>query len=88
MYKKLCKQQAKSEKNFQKVKLFRKNAFLEERIRGVREGDCLQMPLSQVNEKSYRSKVAQLNKADGYQHYSIAVSESMNILGVINNGHQ
>lgn len=60
--------------------------FLEDIIRSVREGDIYQKPLADVNEKSYRAKVSQLNRKDGYQHYSIAVSRSMGMFFIKNNG--
>lgn len=63
-----------------------KNGYLEDIIRSVKSGKLLQMQLSGVNEKSYRSKVAQINKRDGYKHYSIAINSAADVFFIKNNG--
>ena len=63
-----------------------KNGFMENLIRSVPSGKKTTMELDGVNVASWRAKVAQINQADGYTHYSVAVSSPMNIFGIINNG--
>lgn len=63
-----------------------RKGYLEDIIRSVPCGDMMQKPLDEVNVDSYRSKVAQINRKDGYQHYSISESKSLNIFCIKNNG--
>lgn len=63
-----------------------RKGYLEDIIRSVPCGDMLQKPLDGVNVDSYRSKVAQINRKDGYQHYSISESKSLKIFCIKNNG--
>lgn len=67
------------------MKIMRKG-YLEDIIRSVKHGKMLQMQLSGVNEKSYRSKVAQINRKDGYKHYSIAINSAADVFFIKNNG--
>lgn len=60
--------------------------YLEDIIRSVRPGKMLQMQLSGVNEKSYRAKVSQINRKDGFKHYSIAVNSAVDVFFIKNNG--
>ena len=63
-----------------------KKGYLEDIIRSVRPGKLLQMQLSGVNEKSYRAKVSQINRRDGYKHYSIAINSAADVFFIKNNG--
>lgn len=63
-----------------------RKGYLEDVIRDVRYGDAYQCHLGDVNEKSYRAKVSQINKKDGYKHYSVAVNKALGIFCIINNG--
>lgn len=47
------------------------------------DGDKLELVLSEVSERAFRSRVSELNKADGYQHYRIATNQAMNTLMII-----
>ena len=63
---------------------FNKPLDMEKEIRSVK--DKKTYPLDGVNVSSWRSKVSQLNKEDGYVHYSVAVNTALGIFGIINNG--
>lgn len=58
---------------------------MEKIIRGIPRGGRVTFPLTAQNVASWRARVSQINKVDGYTHYSVAVSTPLNILGVINN---
>lgn len=62
------------------------NGLMEKFIRGVPNNGKKTMPLDGEIVASWRAKVSQINKADGYTHYSVAVSAPLNILGIVNNG--
>lgn len=62
------------------------NGVMESFIRGVPSNGKKTMPLKGENVASWRAKVGQINMADGYTHYSVAVSSPLNILGIVNNG--
>lgn len=55
-------------------------------IRGIPSKSKKTMPLEGENVASWRTLVGQINKADGYTHYSVAISTPLNVLGIINNG--
>lgn len=60
-------------------------SYLEQIIRSVKAGETMQRTLDGVNVSSYRAKVAQINRKDGFQHYSIIEKKSLNIFGIRNN---
>lgn len=75
-----------SDKNFARIQYSMAKGYMENVIRGVPDGDMHQMSLSDVNEASYRAKVSQLNRKDGYKHYSVFASRTMNVMCIKNNG--
>lgn len=52
-------------------------------IRSVADGDRLELVLSECNEMAFRSRVAELNRQDGWQHYRIATNTAMDTLMII-----
>lgn len=63
-----------------------KKGYLENIIRDVKSGDTYQCHLDDVNENSFRAKVSQINRIDGYKHYSVAVNKALKLFCIINNG--
>lgn len=48
----------------------------------------MELCLSEVNEQAFRTRVSELNRADGYQHYRIATNRAMDTLMIIADGRK
>jgi hypothetical protein len=57
-------------------------------IRGVKDGEMLTLPLDKVSYRAFVQRCFEVNKEDGWRHYSISKSKLCNTLTIVAHEHR